>query len=471
MTNRKKLQLGIYKIINPLVRLLIKAGLTPNMVTTIGLVLNIGVAIIFISGAEEGKRGDLRYVGWAGALILFAGLFDMLDGQVARLGNMSSPFGALYDSVLDRYSELILFLGICYYLVAHHYFLSSLFAFIGLIGSMMVSYTRARAEGLGIECKDGLMQRPERVIIVGVSALACGIASGWLGGNFKISWPDSTFPVFETISIFTIPVTVMAFLANWTAIGRLRDARRTLQARETAATSSEADKASGVTVPGVNPRKSLPGALLLLICLHAALSGFTPRAQSSTTQLSTTQLSTTQLSTSQSSTAPASHVSATIKEAVDTFPVPPRNANSLFYLQRTPNTNTIICELNEKDGQLDKDEPVHVFWIRYAEQKQREELTFIQRHFAYGLKEKDLGNNVYELHFVSYKKILFYLMKSPVDNRPHVFATITGRQAILNRIYVKINPGGTFWSPNVEYLELKGVDTGNGKELTQRFKV
>ncbi|HVU85173.1 MAG TPA: CDP-alcohol phosphatidyltransferase family protein, partial [Puia sp.] len=99
------------------------------MVTTIGLILNIGVSIIFIDGAEKGNRGDLSYVGWAGALILFAGLFDMLDGQVARLGNMSSRFGALYDSVLDRYSELILFLGICYYLVAHHYFLSSLFAF------------------------------------------------------------------------------------------------------------------------------------------------------------------------------------------------------------------------------------------------------------------------------------------------------------------------------------------------------
>jgi phosphatidylglycerophosphate synthase len=237
MTIRKKLQLGIYKIINPLVRLLIRAGLTPNMVTTIGLLLNIGVAIIFISGAEEGRRGDLSYVGWAGALILFAGLFDMLDGQVARLGNMSSPFGALYDSVLDRYSELILFLGICWYLVAMHYFLSSLFAFIGMIGSMMVSYTRARAEGLGIECKDGLMQRPERVIIIGVSALACGIASHWMGGNFKVTLPDTGFPVFETISIFTIPLTIMAFLANWTAIGRLRDARRTLKEREAAAKS------------------------------------------------------------------------------------------------------------------------------------------------------------------------------------------------------------------------------------------
>src|ERR1700710_1249103 len=186
MSTRKQLQLGIYRVINPLVKLLIKAGLTPNAVTTIGLVLNIGVSIIFIAGAEEGKRGDLSYVGWAGALILFAGLFDMLDGQVARLGNMSSRFGALYDSVLDRYSELILFLGICYYLVGHHYFLSSISAFIALIGSMMVSYVRARAEGLGVEIKGGLMQRPERVITIGFFAMLCGIASMYIGGNYKL---------------------------------------------------------------------------------------------------------------------------------------------------------------------------------------------------------------------------------------------------------------------------------------------
>src|SRR5215217_1284297 len=181
---RDRLQLGIYKIINPVVRFLIRLGLTPNAVTLIGLLLNIGVAIIFVLGAEEGNRGDLSYVGWAGALILFAGLFDMLDGQVARLGNMSSTFGAMFDSVLDRYSELIMFLGICYYLVAHHYFLSSLFAFIALIGSMMVSYTRARAEGLGVESKGGLMQRPERVVLVSISAIACGIAASVIGGDY-----------------------------------------------------------------------------------------------------------------------------------------------------------------------------------------------------------------------------------------------------------------------------------------------
>src|SRR6201991_4297153 len=198
---RTSLQLGIYKVIDPVVKVLIKLGLTPNAVTTIGFVLNVGVAVIFIIGAEEGNRGDLTYVGWAGALILFAGLFDMLDGQVARLGNMKSTFGALYDSVLDRYSELILFLGICYYLVSHHYFLSSLFAFIGLIGSMMVSYTRARAEGLGIPLKGGLMQRPERVVLVGLSAIACGITASLIGGDYKLSIPGIPFHVFETMSV------------------------------------------------------------------------------------------------------------------------------------------------------------------------------------------------------------------------------------------------------------------------------
>lgn len=229
MKLRDRLQLGIYKIIEPFVKLLIKLGITPNGVSTIGLILNVGVAIIFIFGAEDQPRGNLRYVGWAGVLILFAGLFDMLDGQVARIGKMTSTFGALYDSVLDRYSELILFLGICYYLIAKHYFLSSLFAFIAMIGSMMVSYTRARSEGLGIQNKGGLMQRPERVILMGVSAIACGVASHFIGGDYKWYVRSITkYHLFETMSIFTIPVTIMAILTNITAVKRMRDAKRQL---------------------------------------------------------------------------------------------------------------------------------------------------------------------------------------------------------------------------------------------------
>ncbi len=229
MNLRNRLQKLIYIIIEPIVRLFIFLGLTPNSITTIGFLLNIGVAIIFIVGAEDKNRSDLSYVGWAGGLILFAGLFDMLDGQVARLGNMSSKFGALFDSVLDRYSELVMFFGICYYLVAHHYFLSSLFAFIALIGSMMVSYTRARAEGLGIECKGGLMQRPERVVTIGLSALICGICSHIIGGNFKYFITGVPFHVFETMSIFTLPISLVAILSNITAIRRLKDCKKALE--------------------------------------------------------------------------------------------------------------------------------------------------------------------------------------------------------------------------------------------------
>ena len=228
---RDKLQKGIYRVINPLVRGLIKIGFTPNLVTVTGLVLNIMVAIVFIKGAEQGNRGDLSYVGWAGALILFAGVFDMLDGQVARLGNMSSSFGALFDSVLDRYSELIMFLGICYYLVAHHYFISSLAAFIAMIGSMMVSYIRARSEGLGIQNNGGLMQRPERVILIALSAIACGVTGHFIGGDYKYYVPGISFHVFETMTIFTLPIAVMAVLTNITAIKRLRNAKKELEAK------------------------------------------------------------------------------------------------------------------------------------------------------------------------------------------------------------------------------------------------
>jgi hypothetical protein len=312
------------------------------------------------------------------------------------------------------------------------------------------------------------MQRPERVIIIGVSALACGVASRWMGGDYKISWPDTTFPIFETISIFTIPLTIMAFLANWTAIGRLWNAKHTLEARAAAnASGVTAGTANGGVVPGgagavpggsgaeadAAGKPSLPAAIIVV--LLAAFSAVPGSAQSSGT----------------SSGHPAIVSMKDTRDTVETYPIPPTTPRSLFYLQRTPNCNTIICELNEKNGVVDKDEPVHVCWIRYTEQNQRQELNFVQRHFAYGLKQRDLGNSTWELHFVSYKKVLLYLMKSPVDNRHHVYTTISGRQAILSRVYIRINPGGTFWAPNVQYLELKGVDTQSGKELVQRIKV
>lgn len=213
----------VYKAINPFINLLVKLGVTPNAITVIGFVINILAAVVFVLGADE-PRGDLSYVGWGGFIILFAGLFDMVDGRLARVGKMESSFGALFDSVLDRYSELVMFLGICYYLVAQNYFLSSLFAFVAMIGSLMVSYVRARAEGLGIDCKGGLMQRPERILLVGISAILCAVFEEYTG-EFKATLPNTNIPIFESITLFTLPLFIMAVLTNWTAVQRLRDSK------------------------------------------------------------------------------------------------------------------------------------------------------------------------------------------------------------------------------------------------------
>lgn len=429
---RTRIQKGIYRVIDPLVRGLIKIGFTPNLVTATGFVLNLGVTVIFVFGAEEGNRGDLSYVGWAGALILFAGLFDMLDGQVARIGKMSSTFGALYDSVLDRYSELVMFFGICYYLVGHHYFFSSIFAFIAMIGSMMVSYTRARAEGLGIECKDGLMQRPERIITIGLSAIICGVTAHYVGGDHKWYMPGFNFQLAETMSIFTIPIAIMAVLTNATAIKRLLGAKRTLDERDTKKTGG-----SGNSV-------ALVGAILISTGLAFVQPGPTTAAKPAAPKM--------------------------IADPQDTFPVPSGNPNQLFYLQRTTNTNTIVCELNyDKNGQLNEESPVHVFWIRYPEGGMRKELNYIQRVFAYGIKASPQGNGTYKLHFVSYRKQTLWLMPSQKDNKYHVYATINQKQAQLSRIFIKVD-GGSFWSPNIVYMEMKGVDVATGKEVMERFK-
>ncbi|MBG0782554.1 MAG: CDP-alcohol phosphatidyltransferase family protein [Bacteroidales bacterium] len=216
----KAIKKNAYKAITPVVLLLKKTGITPNGITTIGLGITLVSTSVLIAGGEVGNRGDFRYISWFGIITLFGGIFDMLDGQLARLTNKTTKFGALYDSVLDRYSEMFMFLGICYYLVAHHYFLSSLFAFIAMIGSIMVSYVRARAESLGVECSVGIMQRPERILTIGVAALLAGLVS-YVFGDFKYTVSWLPFPLFENISVFTIPIFLLAILTNFTAYQRI----------------------------------------------------------------------------------------------------------------------------------------------------------------------------------------------------------------------------------------------------------
>jgi hypothetical protein len=151
------------------------------------------------------------------------------------------------------------------------------------------------------------------------------------------------------------------------------------------------------------------------------------------------------------------------------YPIPPVSNERLFYVQRTPNANTIVYDLNlNSDGKLNSGQPVKAYWLRYADKGQKEELNYIQRKFAYGLNAKALNNGSYDIRFVSYKKFPLTLMKAR-DGKYHIFALIAQKQIILNRIFVKIE-GGSFWLPNVVYVEIKGTDPETGKEIVDRFK-
>lgn len=211
--SRNGIQQGIYFVINPLVKLMIKCGITPNMVTTIGLLGNIAAAVVIVWAAVSESSEQTLYdrLILAGALIIGFSLFDMLDGQVARMGGKVTKFGAMYDSVLDRYCELLELGAIAFYFIERGSLSSALITFLALVGSIMVSYVRARAEGLGVECKMGFMQRPERVVLTSLAVMATGI----VGVSIH---PDSTF---NPDIILMIAMIIIAVFANLTAFARL----------------------------------------------------------------------------------------------------------------------------------------------------------------------------------------------------------------------------------------------------------
>lgn len=207
---RDSLQQGIYCIINPFVKLLIKIGVTPNMVTTIGLLGQVAGAVLLIrAGYIASHTGSIPYslVTWAGAVIILFSVFDMLDGQVARIGNMVSRFGAMYDSILDRYCELVCLGGVAYYFVQADMLWPALITYLAVIGSLLVSYVRARAEGVGLECKIGFMQRPERVVVTCAGIITTGIL-----GQCGVDWANW---------VLTIAMSLIAVFANVTAFARI----------------------------------------------------------------------------------------------------------------------------------------------------------------------------------------------------------------------------------------------------------
>ncbi|HEX4628079.1 MAG TPA: CDP-alcohol phosphatidyltransferase family protein [Gemmatimonadales bacterium] len=157
------------QLLDPLAAPLIRLRIRPNVITTVGTALVVASATAFATG----------WIRAGGFLLLFSGLFDMVDGRVARLGNMTTTFGAFYDSTLDRVGEAALFSGIAIYFVrggvpAQHLTVAVAASLLALAASLLVSYTRARAEGLGLTAKVGLAQRAERVLLLGAPTTFLG---------------------------------------------------------------------------------------------------------------------------------------------------------------------------------------------------------------------------------------------------------------------------------------------------------
>lgn len=142
--------------------------ISPNFLTFVGLIINTGAAILF---GYANEHNYVRMFLYAGLVIIGAGIFDMVDGRVARQTDQVTIFGAFFDSVIDRYSDVVLFFGLLvFYARGNRFFYVVLAAFV-MVTSLMVSYTRARAEALIGQCKVGFMERPERIVLIILGAL------------------------------------------------------------------------------------------------------------------------------------------------------------------------------------------------------------------------------------------------------------------------------------------------------------
>ncbi len=160
----------VYRIIDPITDAMVRRRVHPNALTTAGFFVTCFAALMF----------HQHQVRTAGFFVLLGGLFDIFDGRVARLSGLGSKFGAFYDSTLDRISETVVFLGLLSLYNDYRLQLGDVgmiyLIMLAMAGSQMVSYTRARAEAMGIDCRVGLMPRAERIVLIGSSALFFGQA-------------------------------------------------------------------------------------------------------------------------------------------------------------------------------------------------------------------------------------------------------------------------------------------------------
>ncbi len=202
---------GAKRILDAIVRGLARKSINPNALTFFGLLINLGCGMLY-------GYGRFFAAGW---LLIFAAIFDMLDGRVARLRGRVTRFGAFFDSVLDRYSDIVVYVGIMVFYArdtaAHSALLVALTG-LALVGSVLVSYSRARAESLAIACKVGFLERPERMVLLIIASLT---SIGPTSSPFLYKMPQVLW--------------VLAILSHWTVVHRIYHTWRELREPDRAA--------------------------------------------------------------------------------------------------------------------------------------------------------------------------------------------------------------------------------------------
>jgi len=197
-------------LISPIERFFVRSRITPNQLTLIGLVVSSLAGLFYAYGR----------LGLAGWMVILGGTFDMFDGRVARITNQVSRTGAYFDAVMDRYSEGIAYCGLLYFFRDHWMFWLVLTAFLG---AFMVSYSKARGEAMGLQVTSGSMQRPERIVYLGVASIFSPIFRVFLGEYGPL--PNDELLLIA--SLFLI-----ALGTNWSAIARIREVMTALRLQE-----------------------------------------------------------------------------------------------------------------------------------------------------------------------------------------------------------------------------------------------
>ena len=190
------LNTGFVNLFNPVIKFFVWTKVKPNWLTTAGFLFGLGSGLLFATG----------HFFWGGMVALLSAICDAIDGSLARRSGNATKFGMFYDSVLDRYSELAMFIGLSYYYAGSEMWRLVILTDLALAGSLMVSYARARAEGLGEDCKVGIMERPERIAVIITASVFTGI--------FDQHW------------IFEIALWVLAVFTNVTAVQRILHIRQ-----------------------------------------------------------------------------------------------------------------------------------------------------------------------------------------------------------------------------------------------------